>query len=165
MDFIEKIGITKEKFLENIDMYKFMISSPFGIPDISGDYWAKVPKKIIEKKYIEFYNKIPEKMPITLMKIDKKKTIEATKDALKQSIKNIKNPVLSIIFECGGRYFYLGKNVTKTINIAKKMLKNSSLIGFYTHGEQGLRENSISGCHTYSVTVLTIGDDLIAKNS
>ena len=165
MDFIEKIGITKDKFLEKIDMYKFMISSPFGIPDVSGEYWAKVPKGIVEKKYIEFYNNIPEKMPITLMEIDRKKAIEATADALKQSISIMKRPAFSLIFECGGRYFYLGNDVKKSIEAAKKLLKGTPFIGFYTHGEQGLRMNSVSGCHTYSVTTLTISDELVTEKN
>ena len=67
-----------------------------------------------------------------------------------------------MIFECVGRYFYLGNEVEK-VHKSIKQVTSSPFVGFYTLGEQGSSKNRPSCNNTYTVTMMCIGDKLIAE--
>jgi hypothetical protein len=164
LTFLEKIGVDKQEFMKKVPLYKFMMENPFGIPDVSGNYWIKNPRGIVDKKYIEFQCKIPQNLPLTLIKVNKEKSITATNRSIIESTKEFKeNPIFSIIFECGGRYFYLGKDIPKSLEKVKKTLDGGKFIGFYTSAEQGLTKNMPSKPHAYTCVSLSISDELITN--
>ncbi|MBD3155663.1 MAG: hypothetical protein GF368_03340, partial [Candidatus Aenigmarchaeota archaeon] len=164
LTFLEKIGVDKQEFMKKVPLYQFMMENPFGIPDVSGNYWIKNPRGIVDKKYIEFQCKIPKNLPLTLMKVDKQKSITATNRSLKESLKEFKKyPVLSIIFECGGRYFYLGEDIAKSLEKVRGTLDGGEFIGFYTSAEQGLTKNMTSKPHAYTCVSLSLSDELITN--
>ena len=160
--FFGKVMKTEE-IMKKISFFKFMMENPFGIPDISGNFWMKIPKRIKENKYLEFYSKIPQNLPLTLMQVSKEKSIKATADAVKQSLKDIKAPGLVMIFECAGRLAYLLEKLPKSQEIVRHMLKNIPFLGFYTNGEQGFTKNMPSGHHSYTCIAFSIDNRLITQ--
>lgn len=163
INIMEKFGIKREDVMKKINVLKFMSENPFGIPDAQGNYWTKVPKMIIEKKYIEFYSKIPKNMPLMLLKSNKKKMLNASLNSVLQSIRGFKRqPAVVIIFECAGRYVSLGENANKSIQLIKNKM-NTDITGFYTYAEYGFSRNMPSGNHYYTCVSLSISDELITQ--
>jgi len=161
--FAESVGITPKLLLKRLPFYKFAIESPFGIPDISGNYLAKGPKCIIQDKYIEFYNRVPVNMPLTLLTMNEEKTAMVESLAIKKSVEEVGKPALMLIFDCIVRYAYLEDRLNKVYKRIESETKDIPKIGFYTYGEQGFMKNMLAGHHAYTCVVLCIGDKLITQ--
>gem|GEM_PF-324689 len=154
--------IKREDMVKKLNILRFMSENPFGIPDVQGNYWTKVPKMIIDKKYIEFYSKIRQNIPLVLLKINEEMTLSATARSIEESVQQLRiEPAVTIIFECGGRAVYLGEKTKECIEKAKKRVSN--IVGFYTYAEYGLSKNMPSGTHYYTCVSFSIGDELITE--
>ncbi len=155
-------GVNAEKIMRNLPSLQLIIQNSFGIPDINGNYLPRVPKSIIDGKYLEFYNKMFNNMPLTLLKVNEERTLKAPQKAIDSAIKESGEPALVLIFDCVGRTGYIGPEKTQKIyNSLQGPVKKTQYIGFFTLNEQGFEKNSPASGHTFTCAVMSISDKLI----
>jgi hypothetical protein len=164
-EITQKLGMKPEKMMKDMPFFNFIVQNPFGIPDISGKYYTKVPKGITKEGYFEFYSRIPKNIPLTLMQVNKEKTINSAATAIENCKKELgEEPSAILIFECAGRLVYLGEDTKKELESIKKET-TASFIGFYSMAEQGFGRNMPACSNSYTVTVMCIGNKLVGQKS
>jgi hypothetical protein len=139
-----------------------LLSSPFGIPDIYGNYWLRTPYQAKGDSVI-FGNKIPNQTVMRKMKIKTSKLVEIDKNIIKNTLSHLKKPTLVIQFNCCGRRILAGdKTSNRIMESNKKTLEGVPLIGLYSSGEYGFKNTSNMHFSTTNV-VFSVGDMLVSK--
>lgn len=152
-------GWPVKKLKENLGVAWAGIEQPFGISDVMRRYWIKSPQVCVDGG-ISFFANIPEKTTLTLMKVNKKKSVEAPKNL---AITKFNDLAATIVFNCGGRKSYLKENIIKEIESLKKGVKNTPFIGFYTYGEIGFSRVTPPNLNNGTIAAFSIRDRLIAE--
>jgi len=139
-----------------------LISTPFGISDIYGNFWLRVPYQAQDDSVV-FINKIPEQTVMRKMQIKPEVMIKTEKSIIKDTISNLKMISFVIQFDCCNRRILLGEeNIKDVMNNNKKLLDGIPLIGFYSMGEYGFK-NAINMNFSNTNVVFAVGDELVSR--
>ena len=145
-----------------VEWCKTSFRHPFGFIDPSGESWIRIPGSTMMGR-LWFSMEMKQGIDYTLMNATDNDLLNATKEAAQKAVSRIKGkkPAIAIIFSCGTRNLYLGKKISKEIDIFKKYFKGVPIIGFYTFGEFGGTTGYKMGTHNESITLLVITNDLM----
>jgi len=158
VSFSQKFGLTPQRIMDNIPFYTYVVEHPFGIRTGTGAFVAKVPKIISSEGYIEFHTRIAPGEELTLMKVDRERTLTASARAMAGAGKELgTEPSLILVYECVGRYLYMLRDID-TLYGKIKASAEAEILGFFSSAEQGVMEGLECQTHNYSTSVLAFAD-------
>jgi len=159
--YSELTGVPLEELRKN--PLPYIVSKPFGQADTQGNYWAKTVLRVLDDNSLVFFAPIKEGTALCLMESKENLILEASKEAIHESVQKVtvKDIEALIVFSCGARTIYLGKNLPKEHALIKKTIGNKPFIGFYTYAEQGRIPNGPVGAFGQTFLCLAITNKLV----
>jgi len=161
MSFAKKMGVDAMKLSPIIEIN---CKTPLALceykPYVKGRFWIKTIDSVVKNKYLRFTEKVPQGTTLYLMKTDSEKTLKASQNSVKESLKEINgNASFAIIFDCALHRWFLGEHAKKSVELMGETLKNIPFIGFHAYGE------ILDGKHSVSVVSMMAGDELVVKDA
>jgi hypothetical protein len=158
VSFSQKFGLTPQRIMDNIPFYTLVVDHPFGMRTESGAFVAKVPKIISSEGYLEFHTRIAPGQELTLMKVDRERTLTASARAMAETAQELgTEPSLILVYECVGRYLYMIRDIDALYGKIKTST-GAQILGFFSSAEQGVMQGLACQTHNYSTSVLAFAD-------
>ncbi len=158
--FSEMIGVSLKKLLA--EPQKYFLENPFGIRDAFGNYFMFIGTLITEDGGIKCLRKPFLQSNIYIMETKQDKLITSVADNISLAMRRdkITRPAAVLIFSTVHRKKVFGKNITPVLSEVKKILPETTIVGGFSFGEQGVNNEGVSVHFNLAVTGLVVADEL-----
>ena len=141
---------------------QYFQSRPLGIRDLHGSYYLVDCYRVTEENSIELHMPIQENTLLTMMESNVQRIINSEQKSINKALLHgeVNNPALVLLHSCIIRKKILGDQKKDCIGLITEKLRNTSVAGFYSYGEQGISEEGIPLYFNGTAVALAIGNEL-----
>jgi len=122
-------GVNKE------DFPVYGMKYPLGLPYSYGKFLIRDPIEVKEDNSIEFVTEVPQNSVVTLMEGAADELISTAEQVASVAMEGVKCPEVALIFDCVSRYLLLGKKFEKELEVVRKTIGDTPMLGMLTFGE------------------------------
>lgn len=164
-EYAKLIGISKNELKKN--WMDYSVKYPFAVIETDKSGYLMKYAMSIKGNSLNFAADVPQDSPIVLMNSNKESIVKASKQAVKEAIKNSGSEKIAgaIVFDCICRGLVIGDDgAQKQVKLMKNELK-APFVGFETYGEEGyfgLKYGSTVH-HNETILVIVFGEEVIAQ--
>jgi len=158
--FAEMIGVSLTNLKE--EPQKYFLENPFGIRDAFGNYYLLIGGGITAAGGIKCLRKPFPHSNLYIMETQKEKLLTSAANNITRALRRdkITRPAAGLLFSSIHRIQILGDYVPPVLENLRRLLKNVTLAGCCSYGEQGVSNEGISVHFNLAMTSLIIGDEL-----
>jgi diguanylate cyclase (GGDEF)-like protein/PAS domain S-box-containing protein len=134
-----------------------------GIPDAMGQYGVMVSTYMTPGNGCRVSRPLTPGTELTVMESGGDSMLMAARDGFRKALLrgDIHDPAVTILHYCALRVRIMGKELSdQEIGNVRELLSGTPLVGFYSFGEVGISEDSVSRYNNAAVSTLVIGKEL-----
>lgn len=136
------------------------LQHPLAVVTMSGEYWLKHPKEVLEDGSIDFFSDVLQGTALVTTDGDPDTLIEAGVNTVQQAIDAVgkDNVKAVLLFNCVARKAFLGNRAEEEVKRISE-LTDAPIVGMYTYGEQAFSSTTPVAHRNQTLVAMVIGGD------